>query len=107
MEAGQARGIRSGERISDSLREKAKTPPRERHLPGRWGRTMPQFPARGLGGRTLHRRWSHFIGRGYPRLPRQIPAARLPADRMQVLLEWLGWAALRADSHEDDPISGP
>ena len=32
MEAGQTRGIRSGERISDSLREKAKTPPRERHL---------------------------------------------------------------------------
>ena len=57
-------------------------------------RTMPQFPARGLGGRTLHRRWSHSIGQWHPRLPREVPAARLPAERMQVLLEWIDWAAL-------------
>ena len=43
-------------KLSDSLREKAKTPPGERHLSRRWGRIGPQFPQRGFGGRTLHRR---------------------------------------------------
>ena len=40
----------------DNLCAKAQTPPGERHLPGRWGRIGPQFPARGFSGRTLYRR---------------------------------------------------
>ena len=38
--------------------------------------------------------WSHAVRRWHPRLPGQVPAARLQADRMQVLLEWIGRAAL-------------
>ncbi len=38
------------------------------------------------------------FGRWHSRLSGQVPAARLQADRMQVLLEWLGRAALRTDA---------
>src|SRR5258708_3112905 len=107
MEAGQTRRIRTGEPLSDSLREKAKTPQREGHLSRRWGRIMPQFPTRGFGGRTLHRRKPHPIRRRHPRLPGQVPAARLQVDRVQVLLEWIGRATLRADADEDKPMIRP
>ena len=66
----------------------------QRHLFGRRRRIGPQFPARGFGGRTLHRRWSHTVRRWHPRLPGQVSAARLQADRVQVLLEWIGRASL-------------
>jgi len=107
LEAGQARWIRSGERISDRLREKAKTPQRERYLPRRRGPVVPQFPARGFSGRNLPRSWSRPFRRWHPRLPGQVPAAQLQVDRVQVLLEWIGRAPLRADADEDKLIVRP
>src|SRR5260221_209628 len=99
MEAGGARGVLNGGGVSESLGEKAKTPPGERHLSGRWGRIGPQFSAKGFGGRALHRSWSPTVRRWHPRVSGQVSAARLQADRMQVLLEWIGGAALRTDAH--------
>jgi dihydrofolate reductase len=34
------------------------------------------------------------LGDGIPGFPVQVSAARLHADRMQVLLQWIGWATL-------------
>jgi hypothetical protein len=73
MEAGQTRGVCSGWRIAENLGEKTKTPPRERHLSGRWGRIGPQFPAIGFGGRALHRTWSPTVRRWRARASGKFP----------------------------------
>jgi len=46
------------------------------------------------GGRALHRTWSTTVRRWHPRVSRQVSTARFHADRMQVLLEWIGRATL-------------
>jgi dihydrofolate reductase len=91
-------GKREGfEVVSGSLttfvRKLKRRPGKDIYLGG-GGRIGPQFPPRGFGGRTLHRHWSRAVRRWHPRLPGQVPAARLQADRMQVLLEWIGRATL-------------
>jgi len=65
MEAGEQRVLKCGW-ISESLGEKAKTPPGERHLSGRWRRIGPQFPAKGFGGRSSTSEWSLLLGDGIP-----------------------------------------
>src|ERR1022692_4463532 len=46
---------------------------------------LPETP--GMANYVVSRRW-------HLRLPGQVPATRLPSDRMQVLLEWIGRASL-------------
>ena len=73
-------GKRDGfEVVSGSLKafmRKLKRRRGERPISGRWGRIGPQFPARGFGGRALHRTWSHTFERWRPRVSGQVSAAR-------------------------------
>ena len=81
---------------------------------------VPQFPARGFGGRTLPRSWSRsfrrwrvphpcaFFAQGWDSTdPAPGRATRLQVDLVQVLLQWIGRPTLRAAADEDGLIMRP
>lgn len=63
------------------VRKLKRRPGKDIYLGG-GGEFGPQFPARGFGGRALHRTWSHTVRRWHPRVSGYVSAARLEADRM-------------------------